>query len=176
MRRRSLKIEMALIKLYLPEKMDDIWEKLPDHISRRIIDEYIKNCKKQKSIQALTKYIIDKIRNHDENAIVSFFINAQKDNNTHQSIQCLLDYNCIFIIERNRKPTDICIAEHNSTEFVIGPYNETNVTKADKILNSILIKFFDSASADKFSKPICRMYDKNSPLLLPVCNDLYINQ
>jgi hypothetical protein len=151
-----------------------MWEKLPKELSRLILEKHLQNCHKQKAIKLLVKHVFNNIQDHKDDKKISFSINTIKAPYYWNNIECLFQFNCIYIIEKHRKQSDIVLAEYNTKEFVFGLYSEQNITKANKILIELIIKLFDSAIENKSDKPTCYMHlDVLTPLSLPFCDDLY---
>ena len=166
-------------------QMQTIWKSLPYELSRLAIDKYIQNCHKLKAIKLLVKHVLDtmqeqhkQLKNQDilHKEKISFQISIIKDPSYLNNIECLLQFDRIFIKERHTKPSDIVLAEYTTTEFIFGFFNEKTKVQAHDMLYKLLIKLFDSASENKFNKPFCNMsIDILTPLSLPDCPDLYVN-
>lgn len=166
-------------------QMQTIWKSLPYELSRLVIDKYIQNCHKLKAIKLLVKHVLDtmqeqhrqlKIRDTSYRERISFSISTIKDTRYWNNIECLLHFDCVFIKEKHKKPSDIVLSEYTTTEFIFGFFNEKTKVQAHDMLYKLLIKLFDSASENKFNKPFCNMsIDILTPLSLPACNDLYDN-
>ncbi len=157
-----------------------MWNELPSDLSRRILDVYLQNCYKQKSVQILAEHVVNEIlaKNDKTNIKILFTLHAKKNNdNSYLQVGCLLQYGRIYVEEKHGHPSSICLFEHKNTEYVFDPLNEEIPEKVYKLLYELIIKLYDNASHFKYQKAICSMSitDNNSITLLnlPSCPDLY---
>lgn len=163
-----------------------MWDQLPEHLSRHILDIILQNCTKQKSIDHLSRNVIDIIKtvydskeNGGENAELRFVISTKKDQRYEEDIWCLLRHGCLYISNKQKKPLQNALALVVVTrkDYELGKFTDDVKEKACTLLCHELRCFMDSISENKYKKPLCQMTmitrTNVKDFEMPKCPDLY---